>query len=123
MLEKTPKKHQNSHDLLADSTKNNLYFKLILQLNKDFKLANFDCEIPVESTPSDLKEILYHAIKNVIIDDFSTYKNILYIADISEEMIRKIDNSNMDIYVENVVFLLLKRVWKKVWFSANYTNL
>ncbi|MCG8804537.1 hypothetical protein G1K75_02575 [Tenacibaculum finnmarkense] len=122
MLPNSIKKYQNSNDLLVNVAENELYGKLILQLTKDFGLANYDFIISEKSTPLALKEALTNAIKNLILTDSNTYKTLLYIVDVPEDMIQKTDTSDIAIYTETVVFLILKRVWKKVWFSANYSR-
>jgi hypothetical protein len=114
--------YQNSKDLLVNITENKLYSKLIEQLNKDFRLANFDFHLSENNTPLALKEELKKAVKNLILNDFNTYNALLYIVDVSEESIKKIESSDDDIYSEHIVFLILKRIWKKVWFRAKYNN-
>jgi hypothetical protein len=114
--------YQNSTDLLVNVTENKLYSKLIEQLNKDFSLANFDFHLSENSTPLALKEELKKAVKNLILTDFNTYHTLLYIVDVSEESIKKIESSDVDIYSEHIVFLILKRIWKKVWFRAKYSS-
>jgi predicted secreted protein len=114
--------YQNSTDLLINVTENKLYSKLIAQLNKDFSLANFDFHLSEKSTPLALKEELKKAVKNLILSDFTTYNALLYIVDVSEESIKKINSSDVDVYSEHIVFLILKRIWKKVWFRAKYSS-
>ncbi|CAM1334073.1 hypothetical protein [Tenacibaculum aestuariivivum] len=116
-------KHQNSTALLISANTHKLYTKLIQQLNKDFSLANFDFKFIENTTPLILKEILRNCIKNLIINDSATYKNVLYVIDVSEKKINNINASDIDTYTDNIVFLILKRVWKKVWFKAKYTSL
>jgi hypothetical protein len=113
---------EGSKDILVNAVENELYPKLIEQLNKDFSLANFNFQILENSAPVALKNELTAAIKNLINTDFTTFNALLYIADVSEENLQKIDSSNIDLYSEQITFLLLKRVWKKVWFRANYSN-
>lgn len=114
--------YHNSSDLLIDISKNLLYSKLIIQLNKDFSLANFDFNLRVKISPLILKMELQKAVKNLIVNDFNTYKNILYIVDVPEGLLKKIESSNIDNYTERVAFIILKRVWKKVWFKNKYSN-
>ncbi len=114
--------YHNSKDLLVNLAKNELYVKLIAQLNKDFSLANFDFKLSENSTPLILKEALKKAIKHLILTDSNTYKTLLYIVDVPEEMTRKIASSDIDAYTDNIIFLILKRVWKKVWFRTKYTS-
>lgn len=112
----------NSNELLINATENKLYPKLIKQLNKDFSLANFDFQLSENSTPFSLIITLNKAIKNLLINDFNTYNALLYIVDIPEEALKKNKSLDIDHYSEYVVFLILKRVWKKVWFRAKYTS-
>ncbi|WP_370397923.1 hypothetical protein [Tenacibaculum dicentrarchi] len=114
--------YNNSNDLLINVAENELYSKLILQLTKDFGLANSDLKISEKTPPDTLKKVLTNAIKNLILTDSNTYKTLLYIIDVPEEMTQKIDTSDIDNYVKTVVFLILKRIWKKVWFNANYSR-
>jgi hypothetical protein len=114
--------YQNSTDLLVNVTESELYSKLIEQLNKDFSLANFNFHLSENSTPLALKEALKKAVKNLILTDFNTYNALLYIVDVSEESIKKIESSDVDVYSEHIVFLILKRIWKKVWFRAKYSS-
>jgi hypothetical protein len=112
----------NSNELLTNATENNLYIKLINQLNKDFSLANFDFHLLENSTPLALKVALKEAVKNLLVNDSTTYNSLLYIVDVAEKDLKKTKSLEIDIYSEYIVFLILKRVWKKVWFRANYTS-
>lgn len=114
--------YNNSTELLTNATENNLYIKLINQLNKDFSLANFDFHLSENSTPLALKIALNKAIKNLLLNDSTTYNSLLYIVDVAEEDLKKTKSLDIDIYAEYIVFLILKRVWKKVWFRAKYSS-
>ncbi|WP_275315445.1 hypothetical protein [Tenacibaculum bernardetii] len=115
-------KHLNSDALLVKAVNEKLYANLITQLNKDFSLANLAINLTKNSTPTTLKDELTKVIKHLILADLNSYKNLLYIIDITETMTYKKEASNIDTYTESIVFLILKRVWKKVWFRANYSN-
>ena len=115
-------KHLNSDALLVNAVNEKLYTNLITQLNKDFSLANLGINLTENSTPAMLKGELRKVIKHLILTDLNNYKNLLYIVDIPEVMIYKKEASNIDTHTESIVFLILKRVWKKVWFRANYSN-
>ncbi|WBX76289.1 hypothetical protein PG911_16935 [Tenacibaculum ovolyticum] len=114
--------YQNSNDLLTNAAKNNYYFMLIAQLNKDFNLASFDFKLSKENSPIALKEALKKGIQYLISNNTTTYNNLLYVVDVPEEVIKNMDASNFDEYVENITFLVLKRIWKKVWFKNKYAN-
>jgi hypothetical protein len=44
--------------------------------------------------------------------------NLLYIIDVSEEEVKKLDGSDISILSGQVSFLILKREWQKVWFRS-----
>jgi hypothetical protein len=46
--------------------------------------------------------------------EFAEYLNLIYIIDVSEEQIKKLDGSDLVILAEEVAFLILKREWQKV---------
>jgi len=93
-----------------------LYEKLILQLNKDFLLANIDHEIDVQLSPKELKSQLHETVFSLIIEKFSDYLNLLYIIDVPEKTIKQLDRSDVNKLSEQVTFLILLREWKKVWY-------
>jgi hypothetical protein len=51
---------------------------------------------------------------------FAEYLNLLYIIDVPEEQIKKLDGSDLVELSEQVTFLVLKREWQKVWFRNKY---
>ncbi|MDO6742955.1 hypothetical protein [Tenacibaculum soleae] len=115
-------KHHNSDSILINAVDEELYTNLILQLNKDFSLANLTINLTKNSTHFALKEALKKVLKHLILTDLNSYKNLLYIVDVPEVMVYKKGLSDIDIYIENIVFLILKRVWIKVWYQANYST-
>lgn len=102
--------------LFSQAEEENLYEKLIFQLNKDFHLANESLDIEVATPPIELKTILHEKIYQLIQYKFAEYLNLLYIIDIPEEQIKKLDGSDLVKLSEQVTFLILKREWQKVWF-------
>ena len=114
--------YENSLDLLEYSNKHKLYIKLIKQLNKDFNLANFNFHLSEDSNPIDLKTTLNKAVKDLLIYDSNTYNALLYRVDVSEEALRINKSIDVDSHSEYVTFLILKRVWKKVWFREKYKS-
>ena len=103
--------------LLSEIKEVDLYLKLIEQLNKDFQLAGIEQLFSLDCSPSNLIQQLQKIILKLINDDFDNYLNLLYRVDISENKTRKIDSSNIKKMSEQVVYLLLKREWQKVWFK------
>ncbi len=110
----------NTDLLLIEASKDNLYLKLIEQINKDFNLANESIDFPISIEPEELKAQLHEKIYRLIQYKFAEYLNLLYIIDVPEEQIKKLDGSDLVILAEEVAFLILKREWMKVWFRNNY---
>lgn len=94
-----------------------LYLKLIEQINKDFNLANEPIDFPMSTNPNELKLQLHEKIYRLIQYKFAEYLNLLYIVDVAEDQIKKLDGSDLVELSEQVSFLILKREWMKVWFK------
>ena len=71
-------------------------------------------------SPEELKIQLHEKIFRLIQNKFAEYLNLLYIIDVSEDQIKKLDGSDLVILSEEVAFLILKREWQKVWFRNKY---
>ncbi|ESU21777.1 hypothetical protein FCR2A7T_02350 [Flavobacterium cauense R2A-7] len=107
---------QNTDLLLSEAQKEELYVKLVEQINKDFNYANESVAFETSISPIDLKIQLHEKIYRLIQFKFAEYLNLLYIIDVSEEQIKKLDGSDLVELSEQVTFLVLKREWQKVWF-------
>lgn len=110
----------SAENLLAEAEKENLYQKLIEQINKDFNLANEAIDIPELTSAEDLKTILHEKVYRLIQYKFAEYLNLLYIIDVSESEIKKLDGSDISELSGQVAFLILKREWQKVWFKNKF---
>ena len=111
---------RNFDDLITQANNENLYVKLVRQLNKDFLLANIDLDFDEDILPTSLKLILHETIFHLIQEKFTDYLNLLYIIDVSESKIRKLDGNDTLKLSEEVTFLILQRVWQKVWYKKHY---
>jgi hypothetical protein len=111
---------ENTDVLLAEAETENLYLKLIEQINKDFNLANEAIDFPLSTKPDELKVQLHEKIYRLIQYKFAEYLNLLYIIDVNETEIKKLDGSDLVALSEQVAFLVLKREWMKVWFRNKY---
>jgi hypothetical protein len=111
-----------SLELLEVVQREQLYKKLLLQLKKDFDLANVPIQITMDVTPAELKSLLHEKIYFLIVEKFSEYLNLLYVVDISEKEVKKIAPSDAVDVAAEVAFLLLKREWQKVWYKAKYSR-
>ena len=106
--------------LLSEAGKENLYSKLIDQINKDFNSANEAIDFPQSTTPYELKVQLHEKIYRLLQYKFAEYLNLLYIIDVPEETIKQLDGSDLVELSEQVSFLILKREWMKVWFRNRF---
>jgi hypothetical protein len=111
---------KNTDLLLSEAKNETLYLKLIEQINKDFNLANEGIDFPMSISPDELKIQMHEKIYRLIQYKFAEYLNVLYIIDVSEDEVKKMDGSDLVILAEQVSFLILKREWQKVWFKNKY---
>ena len=93
---------------------------MIEQINKDFNLANEGIDFPKSISPNELKIQLHEKIYRLIQYKFAEYLNLLYIIDVPEDQIKKLDGSDIVELAEQVSFLILKREWMKVWFRNRF---
>ncbi|WP_440122724.1 hypothetical protein [Tenacibaculum sp. Ill] len=114
--------YQNSIDLLTNVANQKLYKQLVVQLNKDFSLTGIDLTFSENNTPLELKEELQKSVKELVLHDFSSYTNLLYHIDVSEKDSQINESNDIDRYIENITFLILKRIWKKVWFKNQFSE-
>ena len=70
---------KNTDLLLLEAQNENLYLKLIEQINKDFNLANESIDFPLSTKPTELKVQLHEKIYRLIQYKFAEYLNLLYI--------------------------------------------
>jgi hypothetical protein len=106
--------------LLSEAEKENLYQKLIEQLNKDFNFANEPVDFHLSTKPEELKVQLQEKIYRLIQYKFAEYLSLLYIVDVPEDQVKKLDGSDIMELSEQVAFLILKREWMKVWFRNRF---
>lgn len=111
---------QNTDLLLIEAENESLYLKLIEQINKDFNLANESVDFSLSISPNDLKTELHEKVYRLIQYKFAEYLNLLYIIDVPEDQIKKLDGSDISELAGQVAFLILKREWMKVWFRNKY---
>ena len=111
---------KNTDLLLTQASVENLYLKLVEQINKDFNLANEGIDFPMSIAPEERKIQLHEKIYRLIQYKFAEYLNLLYIIDVPENEIKQLDGSDIVELAGQVSFLILKREWQKVWFRNNY---
>ena len=107
--------------LFETALREQLYQKLVVQLQKDFALANIDIDLFDTITPTALKVLLHEKIYHLILEKFTAYLNLLYIVDVPENAFKKIHMTDAVEVAEQVAFLVLKRELQKVWLKAKYS--
>ncbi len=112
----------NSQEILEVAQKELLYEKLLLQIKKDFELANAGLKFNMDIKPNELKSILHEKIYFLMLEKFQEYLNLLYVVDIPESAVKEIQATDVVDVSEEVCFLLLKREWQKVWFKDKYAS-
>lgn len=110
----------NTDLLLSEAQKEQLYTKLVEQVNKDFALANEVIDLEPEISPITLKLGVQDKIYRLIQHKFAEYLNLLYIIDVPEKEIKALNGNDIAELAEQVTFLILKREWQKVWFRNRY---
>ncbi|MFD0863501.1 hypothetical protein ACFQ1M_14895 [Sungkyunkwania multivorans] len=110
-------KGENTTELLTIANDEQLYDKLVQQLNKDLLYANIDENFAVNISPEKLKRGLHEIIYRLINEKFAEYLNLLYIIDVPEKQVKALDGSDVLEMSEQVAFLILRREWQKVWFK------
>lgn len=110
----------NFDEIITQANNENLYNKLVKQLNKDFLLANIDLDFDDEVLPTSLKYMLHETVFRLIQEKFTVYLNLLYIIDVSEDKVRQLDGSEIVLLSEQITFLILQREWQKVWYRNKY---
>jgi hypothetical protein len=112
----------NSTELLQNAIDSRLYDKLIVQLKKDFGLANISVNLSDDIVPSELKTFLHEKIYFLIMEKFSEYLNLLYVVDVPEKDFKQLKVTDVVEVSEQVSFLILKRVMQKVWLKEKYSS-
>ena len=114
--------YQNSIALLTNVVNKELYTQLIQQLNKDVGLVSLDVIFNTANTPLELKNKLQKTVKDLFLNNTDNYYNLLYRIDVSETTLKSINTSTIDTYTEAITFLILKRVWQKVYYKNKFSG-
>jgi len=111
----------DSITLLQTAQKEQLYLKLVAQLQKDFALANIDVNLSDNLASSQLKIILHEKIYYLLLEKFQEYLNLLYVIDVPEKAFKEIHMTDAVEVAEQVTLLVLKRELHKVQLKAKYS--
>ncbi len=99
-----------------------LYKKLVVQLKKDFGLANIPIDLSDDVSPEDLQTFLHEKIYYLILEKFTDYLNLLYVIDVPEKAFKQIQVTDVVEVAEQVSFLVLRRELQKVWLKEKYAS-
>ncbi len=119
-MEKKYPEFENSLTLLRAASAKALYSALVDQLIKDFERANIAHGFAREMDPETLYTTLKEKLYLLLMEDFSDYLNLMYIADVPERALKNLELTDAVEVAEQLSFLLLRREWQKVWLKANY---
>jgi len=103
----------NSKSLLENAQKQQLLPKLVVQLQKDFSLANIFIDLSDDISPDQLRTILHEKIYYLILEKFGDYLNLLYVIDVPEKAFKEIELVDAVEVADQVNFLILKRELQK----------
>ncbi|WP_372766286.1 hypothetical protein [Lutibacter sp.] len=114
---------KKSLELLKSIAIENLYERLIEQLNKDFQLANVALSFDITNSPVQLKKRLFEVLYNLITNQYDNYLSLLYRIDVPESELAKLKNDDLTTSIEEITYLVLKREYQKVWFKQNFEKI
>ena len=103
-------------ELLQEIAEKQLLSELVMQLNKDARLAGTDLSLPETAPPRVIAQELYKFLQGLIRKDFDAYVNFLYRADIPESSAGWSENADADTALREITLRILQREWQKVWF-------
>ena len=106
----------NISALLQYAEDQRLYRDLVLQLRKDFVLANISMDFRDDISPRELKTLVHEKVYCLIMEKFTEYLNLLYIIDVPEQRIKAIRTDDVVEISAQVSFEILRRECQKVWF-------
>ncbi|WP_276389450.1 hypothetical protein [Eudoraea chungangensis] len=111
----------STEELIELAKSKDLYKALLRQLTKDFSLANIELDLDLTTEPRELKRILLNEVQRLIEEEKEQFVNLLYIVDLPENYFINNANKNVLTTSEELTFLILKRIWQKVWYKNFYT--
>ena len=107
-------------EILREARSQALYHKLVVQLKKDFALANISFDPKQDIAPEELSSMLVEKIYVLLLERFPDYLNLLYIIDVPERSFGKGETKDAIDMAKEACFLILRREWQKVWMKHSY---
>lgn len=115
-------KETDSLKILEAAVAEELYTKLLLQLSKDFEMANVAIHSIKGLSPKELIVRLREKIYRLILENFSDYLNLLYVIDVPENAFKELELTDVVEVADQVGYLILKRELLKVRLKDKYSN-
>lgn len=113
----------NALDLKNLFSNEELFHLFKKQIIKDFTLVGIDLkENFIHLNPNELSIYLTQEIQYLTDNQFEKLLNLLYRIDVPETKISnciKTTTKDQNIYA-NITFIILKRIWMKIWYQNNY---
>ncbi len=106
--------------LLQLASQNELYHALIQQLLKDFNLASLKIGIGPDNSPEEIKSILSRTLEILLESNDPKLVQLLYVLDIPEDTLSRTMELSESMVLEQLSFVILRRVWQKVWYRKFY---
>ncbi|MEE9363847.1 MAG: hypothetical protein V3U92_14695 [Cellulophaga sp.] len=100
----------------------NLYEKLLFQLQKDFERANVSISLDLDVKPRELHVVLQEKIYYLLLEKFTDYLNLLYVIDVPEKEFKSIKVTDVVEIAEQVTLLILKRELQKILLKIKYDS-
>ena len=113
--------------LLAYAGELGLRETLLAQVRKDFQRASVPFPrvgLSQEGEATDQQWVrgLQESLYRLLMENFDGYLNLMYAADVPEREFRTLQVTDAVEVAGQVVLLLLRREWQKVWSRANYDS-
>ena len=96
--------------------------ELKLQLQKDFALANLTLVFSKDEEPNAIIDAVVESLYRLLLEDFDSYLNLLYIVDVPEAAMKGVDGTDAVVTARQVGFLVMRRTFLKVWFKKKFKS-
>lgn len=107
---------EDSITLLKQIESKDLIIPLIRQINKDANLSGLDLDLAENLRPKQIVDQLYQIFQKLVTNNFDGLLNFLYRVDLSEPVLKSIQQRMPEKITEHLTVLVLKREWQKVYF-------
>ena len=104
--------------VLEISPNQEIYQKLIQQLDKDFRFTGISYDFEAIE-PQYLMNALVDVVEHLLSKEYATFLNLLYRIDIPESKVKPIDGYTLE---QSIAILIVKRQWLKVQLRMKYSS-